>query len=75
MEILGLDVPDLDPDDGQPVDVLMVIKCLKHENEAEAHGFPYRLVIRSTKISTWEAHGMAAWVERCAFDDTLYGDP
>lgn len=73
-EVFGCEVPDLDPEDGTPVDVLCVIKVLKPEGDKSGNGFPYRLVVRSTRIATWEAHGMAAWVQEVAFDEDLYGD-
>jgi hypothetical protein len=71
--VFGVEVPDLDADFGQPVDVLCVIKCLKPEGDTSSDGYPYRLVVRSSRISTWEAFGMAAYVQEVAFDEDLYG--
>lgn len=67
-EAFGLQVGDV-PEGHTPVDVLCIVKCLKPEAEAEADGFPYQLLIRSTCISNWEAYGMAGWVQDVAFDD------
>jgi hypothetical protein len=74
VQVFGVEVPDLDDDCGTPVDVLCVIKCLKPDGDDSGDGYPYRLVTRSSRIATWEAHGMAAWVQKVAFDDELYED-
>ena len=73
-QVFGLELPDLAPELGTPVDVLCVIKCLKPEGDTSGGGYPYRLVTRSTPISTWEAHGMGAWVQATAFESLHGGD-
>jgi len=56
-DIFGLPVEDL-PDGWQPVEAILIIKCLK-PNGSE---FPYGLCARITDgMSTWEAAGMASW--------------
>jgi hypothetical protein len=73
-EIFGVTVPDLDPELGTPVEVLCIIKCLRNENDTAGGDCTYRLVTRSSSIPTWEAYGMAAWVQQVAFDSDLYED-
>jgi hypothetical protein len=74
--VFGIEVPDLDEDDGTPVEVLLVVKCLKPEPDTRAeNACPYQIRIRrSAHLPTWEAHGMAAYVQAVAFDEDLYGD-
>lgn len=74
MEVFGVEVPDLEPELGTPIDVLVIVKCLKQEDDLSSGDCTYRLVSRSSGISTWEAYGMAAWVQRIAFDADLYGE-
>ncbi len=74
MEIFGVEIPDLEPELGKPVEVLCIIKCLKNEDDLGSGDCTYRLVTRSSGIPTWEAYGMAAWVQRIAFDPDLYED-
>jgi hypothetical protein len=71
-QVFGCEVGDIAPEDGTPVEVLCIVKVLKPEGDSSGGGFPYRLVIRSTPIATWEAHGMAAFVQEVAFADDLY---
>lgn len=71
-EVFGVEIPDLEPELGTPVDVLVIVKCLRHENDTSEGNGTYRLVIRSSDIPTWEVHGMAAWVQRIAFETDLY---
>ncbi len=73
-EIFGVEIPDLEPELGIPVEVLCIIKCLRSEDDSGGGDCAYRLVTRSSGIPTWEAHGMAAWVQKIAFDPDLYGD-
>jgi hypothetical protein len=73
-QVFGVDVPELEPDFGTPVDVLCVIKCLKPEGDTSGNAYPYRLVVRSSRIATWEAYGMAAWVQDLAFDEDNYAE-
>ncbi len=70
-EVFGVELPDLEPELGMPVEVLVIIKCLKAEDD-NSGDCSYRLVTRSSGISTWEAYGMAAWVQKIAFDQDLY---
>lgn len=57
-EALGLDIGEL-PEGWQPVEVLVLAKCLVPEGTADG-GFPYRMSARSSGgLSTWEAAGMA----------------
>jgi len=73
-EVFGCEVPDLEPELETPVDVLIVIKCLKDVNDTGSGDCAYRLVTRSSGISSWEAMGMCKWVEHIAFDPDLYED-
>jgi hypothetical protein len=68
MEILGVELPDWDDELGTPIDILMVVKALKGESDPSSGSCAYRLVIRSSGISAWEAAGMAKWIEHIAFD-------
>jgi hypothetical protein len=74
--VFGLDLPDLDAGDGTPVECLVVVKCLKPEPDTRAeNACPYRIVIRrSAHLPTWEAHGMASYVQAVAFDEDMYAN-
>lgn len=73
-EVFGVEVPDLEPELGTPVEVLVIIKCLRNEDDISGGDCAYRLVTRSSGIPTWEAHGMAAWVQHIAFEIDEYED-
>ena len=74
-QVFGVELKaDLDPGFGTPVDVLVIVKCLKPEQDMQPGEYPYQLAVRSSRISTWEAYGMAAYVQEIAFDESLYGD-
>jgi hypothetical protein len=68
MKIFGVDVPDLEPELGTPIDVLVIAKLLKNDDDPSTGNCAYRLVTRSSGISAWEAAGMAQWVQHIAFD-------
>lgn len=72
-EIFGISVPDLEPELGTPVEVLCIIKMLRNEDDTKGD-CAYRLVARASQIPTWEAYGMAAWIQQMAFDSEIYED-
>jgi hypothetical protein len=64
-EVFGLQIGDL-PEDWQPVEVLVVVKCLRPEGDA----FPYGLAARASQsLSNWEGEGMANWAARAMVRD------
>ena len=75
-EVFGIEVPDVDAAYGTPVECLVVVKCLKPEKDTRGeNACPYQILIRrSAHLPTWEAHGMAAYVQNVAFDEDQYED-
>ena len=63
--VYGLPLDDL-PDGWQPVEAIVVVKCLKPENEDCAYGLVARV---SGDLTTWEAEGMAHWLTQVTRGD------
>jgi hypothetical protein len=56
-QAFGLDVGEL-PDGWQPVEALVIVKCLIPDDSTSKQ-FPYRLSLRASDgLSMWEAAGM-----------------
>lgn len=65
VNVMGMMVSEL-PEGWQPLNVIMVIECLKlHEEQIAPGRFPYGLVCRATEgLSLWNAEGMVTWAQR-----------
>lgn len=71
-EVFGLEVVDL-PEGWQPVEALVVVKCLKPESSDDE--CPYGLVARASHgLTTWEGEGMALWLSRVLRGDYNDGE-
>ncbi|HLT60887.1 MAG TPA: hypothetical protein VK020_06815 [Microlunatus sp.] len=59
-QVFGLPIDDL-PDGWEPVEALVIVKCLRPEED----GYPYGLTALATDgLSVWEAEGMLRWAAR-----------
>lgn len=65
VSVMGMHVKPI-PDNWQPLNVIMVIECLKMGVEEIIPGrYPYGLVCRATEgLALWTAEGMVDWVSR-----------
>lgn len=73
-EVLGMEIPDL-PEGWQPVEAIVIVKCLRPPVEDAEDNFAYGLASRLTDgMSTWEAAGMAEWAKRNAFEQLMGGE-